>query len=146
MADLKDSMFIAGSGMQAQSTRMRVISENIANADSTASTPGGDPYRRKTISFKNVLDKELQVNMVRVKNIGTDPKEFEKDYAPGHPAAAADHVSVAPREEAFPRARTPVLASWNFKRGETLAVFSNQWRSSRSSSIPTPGCAPKRSR
>jgi flagellar basal-body rod protein FlgC len=90
MADLKDSMFIAGAGMQAQNLRMRVISENIANADSTADTPGGDPYRRKTITFKNVLDKQIQADVVKVKKIGTDPKPFETEYAPGNPAADAE--------------------------------------------------------
>jgi len=56
MDDFRASMFIAGSGMRAQGLRLRVISENIANADSTASTPGGDPYRRKVITFQNRMD------------------------------------------------------------------------------------------
>ncbi len=89
MADLKDSMFIAGSGMQAQSTRMRVVAENIANAESTATTPGGDPYRRKTISFKNVLDKELDAEVVKVRKVDRDPGDFKLELDPSHPAADA---------------------------------------------------------
>lgn len=89
MADLKDSMFIAGSGMQAQSTRMRVIAENIANAESTATTPGGDPYRRKTVSFKNVLDKKLDAEVVKVRKVDRDQSDFKLELDPSHPAADA---------------------------------------------------------
>ena len=85
--DLKSSMFISGAGMRAQGQRMRVIAENIANADSTAATPGGDPFRRKTVTFKNVLDREMDVPLVRVDKIGQDMSDFELQYDPGHPAA-----------------------------------------------------------
>jgi flagellar basal-body rod protein FlgC len=85
--ELMDSLFIAGAGMKAQSDRLRVVSENIANSDSTGSTPGAQPYRRKTISFHNVLDKELGVNKVETNKYGVDKSDFQKVYNPSHPAA-----------------------------------------------------------
>lgn len=85
--ELMDSLYIAGAGMKAQSDRLRVVSENIANADSTGSTPGAEPYRRKTISFHNVLDKELGVNTVKTNKVGVDKSDFIKEYNPSHPAA-----------------------------------------------------------
>jgi len=85
--DLFKSMVISASGMRAQSLRMRVISENLANADSTAAEPGGDPYRRKTVSFRNHMDRELGVPLVEVSKIGEDPSKFGRKYEPGHPAA-----------------------------------------------------------
>ena len=88
MADsLKTSMFVAGAGMHAQGTRLRVISENVANADSTAQVPGGDPYRRKTISFRNQLDRQLRAEVVKVRDIGEDPSDFQLKHEPFHPAA-----------------------------------------------------------
>jgi len=90
MADsLKTSMAIAGAGMHAQGTRLRIISENVANADSTAQTPGGDPYRRKTISFRNQLDRQLGAELVKVRDIGQDPSDFKLKHEPFHPAADA---------------------------------------------------------
>ncbi len=85
--DLKTSMQIAASGMRAQSDRLRVISQNIANADSTGLTPGSDPYRRKTITFKSALNKELGVETVKVTNYGYDKTPFPMKYDPSHPAA-----------------------------------------------------------
>ena len=87
--NLYKSMVISAAGMRAQSIRMRVISENLANADSTASTPGGDPYRRKTVSFKNEVDRQLGVDLVEVNKIGHDNSKFGRKYDPGHPAADA---------------------------------------------------------
>jgi flagellar basal-body rod protein FlgC len=85
--DLNDSLFIAAAGMRAQGERLRVISENLANADSVSEKSGGDPYRRKTISFKNALNKELGIDTVQVKKIGVDQSDFRKKYDPGNPAA-----------------------------------------------------------
>ena len=87
---LRASLFVAGAGMKAQGTRLRVISENVANADSTAKQPGGDPYRRKTISFSDQLDRNLNADLVQVRDIGKDPSEFKVKYEPFHPAADAD--------------------------------------------------------
>ena len=86
---LTDSLKIAAAGMQAQSDRLRVVAENIANADSTATTPGGMPYRRKTVMFGEVLDKEMGVPVVRVIRRGTDKSDFIQKFEPYHPAANA---------------------------------------------------------
>ncbi|MBL8710694.1 MAG: flagellar basal body rod protein FlgC [Rhodospirillaceae bacterium] len=93
--ELFDTMFISASGMRAQGQRLRVIAENIANAESVGETPGADPYRRKVITFKNALDREMQADMVKVAKIDTDPSEFRKRYDPSHPAAdEAGYVSL----------------------------------------------------
>jgi flagellar basal-body rod protein FlgC len=84
---LQASLQIAGSGLEAQSARLRVVSENIANAQSTGKTPGGNPYVRKTISFENELDRASGVELVRVKTIGTDSAPFQVERDPGNPAA-----------------------------------------------------------
>ncbi len=86
---LKASLEIAGSGLDAQSTRLRIISENIANSQSTAAVSGGDPYVRKTISFDTELDRGQGVELVRVKTIGNDPNPFRLEQDPGNPAADA---------------------------------------------------------
>jgi flagellar basal-body rod protein FlgC len=90
MDDFRASMFIAGSGMRAQGLRLRTISENIANADSLADTPGGDPYRRKVITFKNAMDDALGVDVVRIKQISEDQSAFSLRFDPSHPAANQD--------------------------------------------------------
>ncbi|MBI1275810.1 flagellar basal body rod protein FlgC [bacterium] len=96
MVDLINSLHISSSGMKAQSERMKIISQNIANADDTASTPGGKPYQRKVISFRNALDKELGTETVRVHKVGVDKSEFEKKYDPSHPAADAQGYVLYP--------------------------------------------------
>ena len=73
--------------MKVQGTRLRVISENLANADSLPTGPGESPYRRKNIQFQNVLDRELDLNLVKVKKIGVDKSEFNRRFEPAHPAA-----------------------------------------------------------
>ncbi|OHC75067.1 MAG: flagellar basal body rod protein FlgC [Rhodospirillales bacterium RIFCSPLOWO2_12_FULL_58_28] len=90
MDDLMKTMRISSSAMKAQGTRLRVISENVANADSMAKGPGQLPYQRKTVTFKNVLDRNVGLNVVKVNNIGTDKSEFEKRFDPNHPAADVD--------------------------------------------------------
>ncbi|RFC64086.1 flagellar basal body rod protein FlgC [Fulvimarina endophytica] len=87
---LVSALKIASSGMQAQSTRLRVVSENVANAETTGATPGADPYARKTVTFKSILDEVTGAHMVEVGDIGTDKKPFESDYDPGNPAADAN--------------------------------------------------------
>ena len=84
---LQASMTIAGSGMSVNSARMRVTSENMANAQSTCSTPGADPYRRQTITFENALDDATGANVVQVSNIGVDQSPFIVERDPGNPAA-----------------------------------------------------------
>ena len=87
MDDLISSLKISAAGMKVQGTRLRVISENLANADSLPTGPGKSPYRRKNIQFQNVLDRELGLNLVKVKKIGVDKTEFNRRFDPGHPAA-----------------------------------------------------------
>lgn len=91
--DLLKALKISSSGMNAQSTRMRVAAENLANAETMPNQPGGEPYRRKTITFRNVLDRALGVKTVQVGNIGVDKSAFEKRFDPSHPMADKDgHV------------------------------------------------------
>ncbi|GLI92115.1 flagellar basal body rod protein FlgC [Methylocystis echinoides] len=87
---LNASLKIAGSGLAAQSARLRVVSENMANAQSTGSVAGADPYRRKTISFANELDRAAGVKLVHVNAIGSDPTPFTIEHDPGNPAADAN--------------------------------------------------------
>jgi len=85
--DFLKSMSIATSGLRAQAGRMRVISENIANADSTAKTAGGDPYRRKVPTFASELDRTLESRVVTLGKIKPDTSEFRVKHEPGNPAA-----------------------------------------------------------
>ncbi len=80
--DLMESLMISAAGMRVQGERLRVISENVANVDSVSEVPGGDPYRRKTITFQNALDRELGTSLVKVKKVGLEPSEFHRPYAP----------------------------------------------------------------
>ena len=94
--EISNSIDIAASGMAAQSERMKVISQNIANADSTATTPGGTPYQRKTISFKQVMDRQTGLTKVAVDKIGVDNSEFARKYDPSNPVAGADGYIQTP--------------------------------------------------
>ena len=87
--DFARSMGIATSGLRAQAGRMRVISENIANADSTASNAGGDPYRRKVPTFSSTLDRTLDAKVVSLGQIKPDQSDFRVKYEPSNPAADA---------------------------------------------------------
>jgi flagellar basal-body rod protein FlgC len=86
---LASSLLIAGSGLETQSARLRVVSENIANAQSTGSFAGADPYRRKTITFEDELDRASGDNLVAVKSVGEDATPFNVQHMPGNPAADA---------------------------------------------------------
>lgn len=88
--DLLKSIKLAAAGMKAQGERMRVISENLANKDSVGKTPGDDPYRRKIVTFKNSLDREMNVRKVEVDKITQDKSEFGMKFDPSHPAADND--------------------------------------------------------
>lgn len=85
--DLLKSMMVAASGLKAQSGRMRIIAENIANADSTGKTPGADPYRRKIPTFEDRLNREIGANTVQLGRPMLDKTDFQLKYMPGHPAA-----------------------------------------------------------
>lgn len=90
MDPLKVSQKISAAGLDVQSHRMRVIAENMANAQSTANTPGGDPYTRKTITFSNNFDEAIGANIVGVEQIGKDPSAYRIERNPSHPAADAN--------------------------------------------------------
>jgi flagellar basal-body rod protein FlgC len=85
--DFLKTMAIAASGLRAQAGRMRIISENIANADSTPTSPGAEPYRRKIPSFQTEVDRTLDVQLVEMGKPRVDTSEFRLKYEPGHPAA-----------------------------------------------------------
>ena len=87
MTDFLASLKIAATGLHAQSARMRVIAENIANADSAAKSPGEDPYRRRIPTFQAVMDAEVGGKVVQIGRLAFDTSEFESRYEPGHPAA-----------------------------------------------------------
>ena len=89
MDDLKAALLSSVSALRAQSTRMRVVSENLANSNVTASEPGADPYRRKTISFTEEMDRASGSQKVAVREIGRDQAPFQVMHDPGHPAADA---------------------------------------------------------
>lgn len=86
---LKTAVGIASSGLQAQSTRLRITAENLANVHSTGSTPGADPYARKTIQFATELDRASGAASVKIKTIGVDRTPFSTELDPGNPAADA---------------------------------------------------------
>ncbi|EKF41564.1 flagellar basal body rod protein FlgC [Nitratireductor indicus] len=87
MDPLSASLKVAASGLEAQSQRMQVVSENLANARSTSDVPGGDPYRRKTISFVAELDREIGGSVVEIGSVANDPSNFTLEFDPGHEAA-----------------------------------------------------------
>jgi flagellar basal-body rod protein FlgC len=84
---LAATMKIAGSGLEAQSLRLRVVSENLANMEATGRTAGSDPYRRKTVTFGTELDRLTQAPLVTVEGTVPDPSPFRMELRPGHPAA-----------------------------------------------------------
>ena len=88
--DFLKSMQIAASGLRAQAGRMRVISENIANAASTPARPGADPYRRKVPTFTSEFNRVLDARTVGIGKVRTDTSDFRLKYEPGHPAADAN--------------------------------------------------------
>ncbi|MGA2815262.1 MAG: flagellar basal body rod protein FlgC [Xanthobacteraceae bacterium] len=85
--DFIKSIAIAATGMRAQAGRMRIISENIANADSTATAPGGDPYRRRIVTFRSELDRELSAHVVGLGRVATDSSDFRVRHEPDNPVA-----------------------------------------------------------
>ena len=87
MSEFQKAMQVATSGMIAQNIRVRVISQNIANADSMATEPGGEPYQRQTVSFRNVFDRASGVDVVEIGKVGVDRSAFGRKFDPGHPAA-----------------------------------------------------------
>lgn len=96
MDDLFKTFRISAAGMKTQGTRLRVISENLANANSLPTQPGEMPYRRKVVTFKNELDSATGANLVSVNRVNTDPSAYTTKYDPSHPAADANGYVLAP--------------------------------------------------
>ncbi|GAA0577445.1 flagellar basal body rod protein FlgC [Caenispirillum bisanense] len=96
MDDLSKSSAIASAGMKAQSKRIRVTSENLANANSLSNMPGGEPYRRKLVTFRNLVDQELDAVKPVVRRMTEDMSPFGRKYDPGHPAADENGYIMTP--------------------------------------------------
>lgn len=94
--DLKSSIGVSASGLRAQSLRMRVIAENLANTDSVSRTPGGEPYRRRVATFRAELDRATSATNVKIDAITTDKSAFNRIYQPGNPAADAQGYVLKP--------------------------------------------------
>jgi flagellar basal-body rod protein FlgC len=99
--DLTQALTISSRGMDAQTERLRVIAENLANQDSSGSTPGATPYRRKTVQFENVLDRSLGAPSVRVKSVMPDMSAFPQKYDPSNPAANTTGYVSMPNVNSF---------------------------------------------
>lgn len=85
--DLSSVLRVSAAGMDAQGTRMRTIAENLANADALPTSPDQEPYRRKTVAFRSILDREAGVQTVRVDRIVKDKSQPLLKFDPTHPAA-----------------------------------------------------------
>ena len=94
--ELIKSIFVSAAAMKAQGQRMEVIAENIANADSLGQTPGADPYQRKVMLFRNLLDRDLGLDTLRVQKVDVDRTDFPKRFEPGHPAANEEGYVLMP--------------------------------------------------
>ncbi len=87
MDDISTGMQISAAGLKAQSGRLRIIAENLANAESTSTIAGGDPYRRQIPVFSTSLNREIGTQIVDLSNIQQDQTPFTLEYDPGHPGA-----------------------------------------------------------
>ena len=99
--DISSALDISSAGMSVQTSRLRVIAENLANQDTTGSSPGADPYRRKTVTFAQTLDPSIGIPTVSVKKIGADMSDFTLKYDPSHPAANAQGYVKMPNVNSF---------------------------------------------
>ena len=101
MDALTTALKIAGSGLHAESTRLRVVSENLANANSTGDTPGADPYSRKTVTFQSAVDQATNAALVEIDRIDVDRSECVQIYDPKHPAADQNGFVKTPNVNAL---------------------------------------------
>lgn len=99
--DLSTTLDLSAKGMSAQTTRLRVIAENLANSSTTGSAPGSDPYRRKTVVFANAMDRALGATTVSVKQVTPDMSAFPQRYEPANPAADANGYVKTPNVNPF---------------------------------------------
>ena len=135
MSDFLKSLSVAASGLDAQAARMRVIAENLANADSTGKTPGADPYRRRVPTFESFFNSGTDAQEVRMGKLMYDLSDFEQRYEPGHPAADANgyvkYPNVNPLIEAMDmrsaqrtyEANLNVITSTRQMVGQTLDIL-----------------------
>jgi len=99
--DLTTTLQLSAKGMTAQSTRLQVIAQNLANSDTTGSSPGADPYRRKTVVFSNTLDRSLDTTSVSVRQIVPDTSAFPRRFDPSNPAADTTGYVKTPNVNSF---------------------------------------------
>ena len=99
--DISSALDISSAGMEAQTGRLRVIAENLANQDTTGSMPGADPYRRKTVTFAEAMDPATDTPTVSVSKVGKDMTPFTLKYDPSHPAANAQGYVKMPNVNSF---------------------------------------------
>jgi len=135
MNDFNTSLTVAASGLHAQSARMTVIAENLANADSAGKTPTDVPYRRRIPTFSAVFDSELGATKVAVGHVAYDMSAFQSRYEPGHPAADAkgyvQYPNVDPQIEAMDmreaqrsyEANLNVITATRQMEGQTLDIL-----------------------
>jgi flagellar basal-body rod protein FlgC len=100
-SDLSSVFSVASSGLKAQTTRMKVVAENIANADTTPSSPTQQPYRRQVVTFENEFDKVAGAYQVKVAGVKKDRSDFNKKFDPSHPAADAQGFVLTPNVNAI---------------------------------------------
>ena len=110
-SDLTNVMSIASSGLRAQSTRMKVVAENIANAATTPNSPTETPYQRQVVTFKNEFDRAMGVYKVKVDGVKKDKSEFIRKYDPAHPAADADGYISTPNVK-------PIMESMDMREAQ----------------------------
>ncbi len=96
MDDMLKTLSISAAGMRAQGTRLRIVAENLANADSLPKAAGAEPYRRQVVTFRQVLDRDHQATAVAVGRISRDPSPFGRRLEAGHPAADAQGYVATP--------------------------------------------------
>jgi flagellar basal-body rod protein FlgC len=99
--DFASTLGLSARGMTAQRERLRVIAENLANSATTGSSPGADPYRRKTVVFANVLDRSLGAQAVKVRQVAQDQSAFPKRFDPSNPAADSSGYVKTPNVNSF---------------------------------------------
>ena len=99
--DISSTLNISASGLAAQGNRLQIIAQNLANADSTGTAPGSDPYQRRTISFQNQVDSQTGAELVGVGEVGHDSAPFPLKYDPSNPAANAQGYVKLPNVNSF---------------------------------------------
>lgn len=129
MDTLSSIVAIAASGMRAQGERMRVVSENVANASTTAQEPGGDPYRRKVVSFGEMTDEATGAAMVRVTDITNDLGEFSLRFDPAHPAADENGYVKLPNVNPLIEMSNMREAARSYEANMTMLENAKQMRS-----------------